>query len=112
MAVVAFVALAVGGFQEFKRLGQLSENYSRRAIMFARRATPYQRNMGRTHAEWEAKAAVIRKQNEGAWMKFSVGPSPERSRKLWPYFHSLRQKYERAARYPWLPVEPDPPEPE
>ncbi len=24
----------------------------------------------------------------------------------------LRAKYERAARYPWLPVEPDPPEPE
>jgi hypothetical protein len=29
---------------------------------------------------------------------------------LW---HSeLQWKYERAARYPWLPVEPDPPEPE
>ena len=25
---------------------------------------------------------------------------------------SLARKYERAARYPWLPVEPDPPEPE
>jgi hypothetical protein len=25
---------------------------------------------------------------------------------------SLAYKYERAARYPWLPVEPDPPEPE
>ena len=24
----------------------------------------------------------------------------------------LAQKYERAARYPWLPVTPDPPEPE
>jgi len=25
---------------------------------------------------------------------------------------SLARKYERATRYPWLPVEPDPPEPE
>lgn len=25
---------------------------------------------------------------------------------------ALKLKYERAARYPWLPVEPDPPEPE
>jgi hypothetical protein len=25
---------------------------------------------------------------------------------------SLARKYEEAARYPWLPVEPDPPEPE
>jgi hypothetical protein len=24
----------------------------------------------------------------------------------------LKEKYRRAARYPWLPVEPDPPEPE
>jgi hypothetical protein len=23
----------------------------------------------------------------------------------------LKDKYERAARYPWLPVDPDPPEP-
>jgi hypothetical protein len=28
------------------------------------------------------------------------------------YHARLARKYERAARYPWLPVEPDPPEPE
>jgi hypothetical protein len=28
------------------------------------------------------------------------------------YHRDLAAKYERAARYPWLPVEPDPPEPE
>ena len=27
------------------------------------------------------------------------------------YHASLKRKYERAARYPWLPVEPDPPPP-
>jgi hypothetical protein len=27
------------------------------------------------------------------------------------YYRRLRQKYERAARYPWIPVESDPPEP-
>ena len=27
------------------------------------------------------------------------------------YHGAMRRKYERAARYPWLPVEPDPPEP-
>jgi hypothetical protein len=27
------------------------------------------------------------------------------------FVRALRLKYERAARYPWLPVEPDPPEP-
>jgi hypothetical protein len=28
------------------------------------------------------------------------------------YFEAMRLKYERAARCPWFPVEPDPPEPE
>jgi hypothetical protein len=27
------------------------------------------------------------------------------------YYQSLASKYQHAARYPWLPVEPDPPEP-
>jgi hypothetical protein len=36
-------------------------------------------------------------------------PLPERKV---PHHEALRRKYERAAGYPWLPVEPDPPEPE
>jgi len=28
-----------------------------------------------------------------------------------PYYAQLRDKYRKAARYPWLPVEPDPPRP-
>jgi hypothetical protein len=28
-----------------------------------------------------------------------------------PFVRALRLKYERAARYPWFAVEPDPPEP-
>ena len=28
------------------------------------------------------------------------------------YHEAMKQKYERASRYPWLPVLPDPPEPE
>jgi hypothetical protein len=31
-------------------------------------------------------------------------------RELWNY--QMFQKYEHSARYPWLPVEPDPPEPQ
>lgn len=33
-------------------------------------------------------------------------------RRLCDYHELMTQKYERAARYPWLPVEPDPPMPE
>ena len=35
-----------------------------------------------------------------------------RCRRLVPYHAALRHKYEHAARTPWLPVEPDPPEPQ
>jgi hypothetical protein len=35
-----------------------------------------------------------------------------RLERIAPYHDVLARKYERAARYPWLPVEPDPPEPE
>jgi hypothetical protein len=35
-----------------------------------------------------------------------------RGEQMAAYHRELRAKYERAARYPWLPVEPDPPEPE
>jgi hypothetical protein len=33
-----------------------------------------------------------------------------RGEQMADYHRKLRIKYERAARYPWLPVEPDPPE--
>jgi hypothetical protein len=33
----------------------------------------------------------------------------ERYRRLFFHYRRIRKKYERAARYPWLPVEPDPP---
>jgi hypothetical protein len=47
----------------------------------------------------------------------SWGPSePERAEmaayeRLGDHHAALQAKYERAARFPWLPVEPDPPEP-
>jgi hypothetical protein len=37
---------------------------------------------------------------------------PITMRRLADYCDAMRKKYELAARYPWLPVEPDPPEPQ
>ncbi len=51
--------------------------------------------------------------HRSSWI-FMPNPAPER----WPdfpalseYHRSLAEKYDFAARYPWLPVRPDPPEP-
>jgi hypothetical protein len=45
------------------------------------------------------------------------GPNGDRQRvargeQMAAFHRALRAKYERAARYPWLPVEPDPPVPD
>jgi hypothetical protein len=48
--------------------------------------------------------------------KYYVGPptTPEDilSRRRFVYFQELSAKYAEASQYPWLPVAPDPPEPE
>ena len=56
--------------------------------------------------------------SDGANTPVDVSPGPGlRSRRFtaWAVAEheaALRRKYERAVRYPWLPVEPDPPAPE
>jgi uncharacterized protein HemY len=42
----------------------------------------------------------------------AFAPEAVRLSRLAGYHARLRAKYERAARHPWLHVEPDPPEPE
>jgi hypothetical protein len=44
-------------------------------------------------------------------MEGSPGYDADSLRRRSEYHRRLRRKYERAARYPWLPVAPDPPEP-
>ena len=48
------------------------------------------------------------------WRALVRTPETSRERRLRVVAHyvALRDKYERAARCPWLPVEPDSPEPE
>jgi hypothetical protein len=50
-------------------------------------------------ADWSARAKL--------WLADIV-----RYRKLAEHYQRLGEKYDRAARYPWLPVPPDPPPPE
>jgi hypothetical protein len=49
------------------------------------------------------------------WIPPIPAPSPaeiDRSRRGAEYHEAMVLKYERALRYPWLPIGPDPPEPE
>jgi hypothetical protein len=47
----------------------------------------------------------------GRWPRKSSEEARARERRKVAWAHALARKYERAARAPWLPVEPDPPEP-
>jgi hypothetical protein len=67
-----------------------------------------------SHEEWFSRCREIDEAERrwGGWMKMGRPLSPEKSRKLIPYFEALRLNYERAARFPWLPLAPGPSRPE
>src|SRR5262245_46523651 len=68
------------------------------------------------HAESEKECRRIVEADEGnrldpaIWKDWIAYARRGRTRLL--YHAALRRKYERASRRPWLPVEPDPPEPD
>jgi hypothetical protein len=56
--------------------------------------------------EHEKQSAVTEEQNANGAREIAKGYAS-----LADEYSAVARKYERAARYPWLPVEPDPPEP-
>jgi hypothetical protein len=112
MVVVGGLGLLLGGAFEFVRLRRLSEVYRGRVIN-ARRALGYARlSAGWSQERWLAECRDIDRMNR-QWRPFQVGRpfSPEVARRHLAYWEPIRAKYEHAALYPWLPVEPDPPRP-
>lgn len=120
MVAVAVVALLLGGSLEYARLKRLGREYAGRAIGARRAMEPARKSLGWSHERWLAECRRLdqMEQASGGWFKSGGSynlprpPSPERANRLVAYWQPVVAKYERAARYPWLPVEPDPPRPE
>jgi hypothetical protein len=102
MIAVAIVALALGIFAECVRLSRKSASF-------------------RTQAEAcsgieETLRMIIAASGPDTPVDVSPGPGmPSRrftAMVVAEHQAALKLKYERAARRPWLPVEPDPPEPQ
>jgi hypothetical protein len=99
MIYVVVVALSVAG-----------EQMRRRAVQYRRQAE--------RHAKIELacrQAAARLPLMKPSDFRFYCGTMVRdllRTPRLAAYHADLRCKYEYAARYPWLPVEPDPPPPE
>ncbi len=93
MVAVAIVALLLAWMQMQKRMVELRKSYEFQSAL---------------HGGEE----VVEREG-GLFIRFRGGrrevkPNARRA----AYHAAMRRKYERAARYPWLPVAPDPPMPE
>jgi hypothetical protein len=114
MAAVAVAALLIGGPLEYARLKGLGREYAVRAIRARRFMEGARRASGWSHERWLAECRPFDRYEQESGGRYTVArpPSPERAKRIVAYWKPVVAKYERAARYPWLPVEPDPPRPE
>jgi hypothetical protein len=93
MLVVALAGLAMGVVVWGYRMWRLSGEYANRAQFY------------RALVDWYGRAAFI----------YEDGDRLKHGRDRWVHAAAARcaaraRKYAQAARYPWLPVEPNPPE--
>jgi hypothetical protein len=86
MVLVALAAIALGIVGRFQRL----------SVTFQQKAEAYQKRVVFTYRMTGIGDSQI--------------PSPNLERNSWTM--AMMAKYRWAARYPWFPVAPDPPEPE
>jgi hypothetical protein len=83
-----------------------------------RRAAAHYRVQAEYHALWEAsfRREATKWRGVQPWVLGGLRGQQARDVMLVPevaeYHARLRRKYEHAARYPWLPVEADPPPPD
>jgi hypothetical protein len=76
------------------------------------RSTYFRQLVARYYDKRYAAAAFGYSGPGGAIMEARLKADEVRRAKASAYYSNLIQKYERAARYPWLPVASDPPKPD
>lgn len=138
MAVVAVIGLLLGAWIEVPRLRELSWTYRRRSEYYAdleRQALSEVKQQRECFAYWSALATEREKKGEPLDSPSHPGREPDAvesraeqiartkgqaawhakeaatwERKATDYAR-IGRKYQRLANYPWLPVEPDSPDP-
>src|SRR4051812_40930884 len=93
MIAVAAVGVVFGGLAGLHRIDQQRQRF---------------RTLARNHLNREYVNRLIM---QGSAEYGDAKAITEQHRMLAEYHHALNLKYEHAARYPWLPVPPDEPEP-
>jgi hypothetical protein len=93
MVAVAIVGVILAAWIEVRRLRL---EYTVRAVLHASKANIY------TYGEWPQSRVILEPRRP------PPAPDPRKA----AYYDAMAQKWWKAAESPWLPVEPDPPEPE
>jgi hypothetical protein len=104
------VAVAIAGvLLGIERFRRLSNEYESRAHWHAYHEA--------SNCE-EYSSCLYSTNDSNCWIDLSIEELKARDGVLFKppdrlaiYHHRMQHKWRRAARYPWLPVEPDPPEP-
>jgi hypothetical protein len=112
MVAVAVVGVIVAGGVECNRLYRLSALYQIRASGFASLDDGYRQDFldrEQVLAQWVAQKP--RTPEEKQRMREALEWDLPLQTEWIQYSHAMRTKYERTARYPWLPAAPDPREP-
>jgi hypothetical protein len=106
MIVVAIVAVLVTA----ERLRRIRSYRLQKAEDYSAAEQAYLADVRKFDAQFTTPRAI----NEAFSSRriMSLMRSQGRIRKLGEHSGKLKRTYEKAARYPWLPVEPDPPEPD
>jgi hypothetical protein len=124
MIAVAVVAIVAGGLIETRRLRRQGRLYGTWAALHTQLEQQNQELLAHSRrmvSMEESRTAPARSKESPFFseesirmmdesieeMRARIAYHEERSR----YHAALKQKYERAARYPFVPVPPDPPEP-
>jgi hypothetical protein len=113
MVAVAAVGLLIGASLEIIRLRKLSDVYAAHVITARRTLAFAAISAGWSDERWTTECLEIDRANrQWGWFQMARPLSPQRARERVAYWQPICAKYERAARYPWISLEPDPPRPE
>jgi hypothetical protein len=109
MVAVAVVALTLAAWLKSVPYWELSRQYQERVEFFELSARG---QVGRIDCY---EILIARKKKDPTFDPFfslEVMQDQVKTGRIWlEYYRGLTAKYKHAAHYPWLPVEPDPPDP-
>jgi hypothetical protein len=107
MIAVALVAVSIAAWKEYHRCMRLQLEYRIRAEIFDLRAGLERTKREHPNLRYEIACRLSLPTPPKPEPPLSQADYDARMR----YYTSMQAKYERAARFPWWPVAPDPPEP-